>query len=77
MSKYKDIADTSEDDRINQIGKAAMGTHGTVAFVTDDDVGKADRYLFKLFTLFPDLELVSRFNGPVKGTVSCIVQRAK
>ena len=67
--KFKDIADLSEDERIDQIGRAVMHDRKKVAFVTDldDDGGhsKADRYVEKLTTRFPGIRIVSRGNGPV------------
>lgn len=64
-----------EDERIRLIGEHAMKTPGTVGVVTDDDDGKLDRYLTKLFTLYPKLKLVNRFKGPTPGVVTAIVQR--
>ncbi len=69
MAKYKDVADEPEDERIRQIGEAAM-TGKTVAFITDADPGKAERYIQKLLSRFPKLRVVKRFGGPVPGTVS-------
>ncbi len=71
---YKDLGNEEEDERIRQIGEAAsLGR--TVAFVTDDEDGKLDRYLSKLFTRFPTLVLVTRLKGPVAGTVTAKVRR--
>jgi hypothetical protein len=67
--KYKDLADQPEDDRIRQIGEAAMKGL-TVAFVTDADPGKADRYVSKLLKRFPALKVLGRFDGPVENTVT-------
>lgn len=60
--------------RIAKIGETAE-TGKKVAFVTDDDPGKADRYVEKLLRNFPALEVVERFKGPVPGTVSVIVRQ--
>jgi hypothetical protein len=72
--KFQDLADSPEDVRIARIGEAAE-TGQTVAFVTDADPGKADRYIQKLLTRFPALEVTDRFDGPVPGTVSVKVRR--
>ncbi len=42
----------------------------TVAFITDSDPGKADRYISKLLKKFPGLKVLERFDGPVPNTVS-------
>lgn len=73
MAKYQDLGDSPEDVRIAKIGEAAE-TGATVAFVTDSDPGKADRYVQKLLTRFPALEVIGRFDGPVAGTVSVKVR---
>lgn len=66
---FKDIADHDEDDRIRQIGEKAMGEKLTVAFVTDDEPGKADRYIRKLQERFPGIRVAGRGKGPVAETV--------
>lgn len=71
--KYADLADLPEDERIPLIGKRAMAGE-VVAFIVDDEDGKLDRYLFKLFTLFPDLILVGKWPGPVEGAVTAKVK---
>ena len=75
MSLFLDLGDEQEDDRINAIGNAAMSTPGTVAFITDADPGKAERYIAKIKERFPFVRIVARHPGPVKDTVSVIVQR--
>jgi len=74
--KFADIANLDEDRRIDVIGQAAMMAPGkTVAFVTDDQpASKADRYVRKLLTKFPALEVLARTAGPVAGTVSVRVR---
>lgn len=75
--KYQDMGDFPEDVRIARIGETAEARPGKIiGFVTDADPGKADRYVSKLLTRFPSLEVVGRFKGPVKGTVTVQV-RAK
>lgn len=66
---FVDIADSEEDERIQAIGKAAFGQKKTVAFVTDSDPGKADRYIAKLKEKFPGIRLIGRGDGPVAGAV--------
>lgn len=58
-----------EDERIRLIGEKAM-LGGVVAFITDADPGKADRYVSKLLKLFPQLRVVDRFDGPTPGAVT-------
>ena len=79
MVKFLDVADYGEDYRIGMIGEAAMkASENGVAFVTDDfPAGKADRYVKKLLERFPELEVMDRFPGPVKGAVSVKVRRKK
>ena len=73
---YKDIADETEDERIRQIGSAAM-KRKQVSFVTDSEPGKADRYIEKLKAGFPGISVVSRGEGPVPDTVYVIVALAE
>lgn len=70
MIPYKDIADESEDERIRQIGEKVMHERLIVAFITDDEAGKADRYIEKLTARFPGIRVIARFPGPVPETVS-------
>jgi hypothetical protein len=67
---YADIADHEEDARIDIIGSTVMKHRKTVAFITDSDPGKADRYIRKLTERFPGIKILGRFNGPVLNTVS-------
>lgn len=69
MTKFVDIADWDEDKRIDIIGHRAMDHLEKVAFVTDDDKGKAERYIRKLEERFPGIRVIERGNGPVEGTV--------
>lgn len=64
---YTDLADEHEDERIRQIGEQAM--RKIVAFITDSDAGKADRYISKLKERFPGIRVVGRGDGPVDKTV--------
>lgn len=68
MGKYIDLAGAGykEDQRIEQIGQAAMAGK-TVAFVVDDDGKKADRYIEKLKKHFPKLVVTFRGKGPTRG----------
>lgn len=74
---YADLGDMKEDQRIDVIGKSimAMEVGRTIAFVTDSEPGKADRYIRKLTTKFPSIEVVSRFDGPVKDSVTVKIRR--
>lgn len=67
MQGYADLADLSEDTRIQLIGEQAkLGKR--VGFVVDNDE-KADRYIAKLLVAFPGIEVASRNRGPVYGTI--------
>jgi len=72
MGKYADVADLEEDKRIDIIGEHAMQKL-KVAFCVDDEPGKADRYIKKLLTKFPELTLKERFLGPTPGVETVIV----
>ena len=74
MPVFKDIADLHEDERITSIGNLAM-TGIKVAFCTDADPGKADRYIEKLLAQFPQLVVFDRFNGPTPGAVTVKVKK--
>jgi len=69
MTKFVDIADADEDKRIDTIGHRVMVHKETVAFITDDDAGKADRYISKLETKFPGIRVIDRGKGPVPSIV--------
>lgn len=71
---FADIAFLPEDDRIEVIGKAVTATSSTVLFCVDDEPGKPDRYIRKLLSRFPHLEVVDRFKGPTKGAYSVKVR---
>jgi len=78
MSKpyYADLGDWDEDKRIEAIGNAA--TPGKIiAFVTDAEPGKADRYIAKLKERFPGIAVVERFDGPIEDTVTVKVRRSE
>ena len=73
MTFYTDLADLEEDKRIEAIGNAVMGGPKTsadkpimAAFVVEDDA-KADRYISKLQERFPEIRVIDRIQGPVKG----------
>jgi hypothetical protein len=66
---YKDLADEEEDERIRQIGEKTMGERLVVGFVTDDEPGKAERYVSKLQERFPGIRVVYQGEGPVMRTV--------
>lgn len=70
MPDYLDIADADEDSRIDLIGRSVVESGKTVAFFTDADPGKADRYIKKLTDRFPGLKILGRFNGPIAGVVT-------
>lgn len=76
MSKprYVDLGDEQEDARIEAIGRSAM-QGGSIAFITDDEPGKADRYVAKLKAKFPQIIEVGRFNGPAPQTVTVKVRK--
>lgn len=67
--EYKDLGDEEEDERIRQIGEKTMNEKLIVGFVTDDDKGKADRYIEKLKKRFPGIRVINRGIGPVAGAV--------
>lgn len=67
--KYKDLFILEEDARIQAIGNAAMKGQ-VVAFVTDDEPGKCERYVSKLLKAFPQLREKHRFRGPVAGCIT-------
>jgi hypothetical protein len=66
---YKDLGDHEEDERIREIGEKTMSEKLTVGFVTDDEEGKADRYIRKLQERFPGIRVIDRGSGPVAATV--------
>lgn len=69
MARYKDLGDFDEDERIRQIGEKAMKEKLVVGFVTEDEPGKAERYIQKLQERFPGIRVVDRGSGPIQGTV--------
>lgn len=74
-TKYKDIADVPEDERITKIAEYAMAHPGKkIAFITDSVPGKADRYIEKLTTRFPKVKVISRVKGPIPEAVTVTVK---
>ena len=78
MKGYADLADLSEDERIRVIGEYAMA--GNQIGVPVDEEGpdgyeKADRYIEKLTSQFPLLEIVRKGAGPVQKTVMFVVRK--
>ena len=74
MKAYADIADFDEGTRIETIGRYVM-SHRTekVAFITDAEPGKADRYIERLKTRFPEIIVFGRSDGPIPTTVTISV----
>lgn len=70
MPIFEDLADNPEDDRIKRIGEEVTKRGRVVCFVTDDDLGKAERYIAKLLKRFPGVRVMERFAGPVEGAVT-------
>lgn len=66
---YMDLGEHGEDVRIDAIGSVAMKHQKTVGFVTDDEPGKAERYISKLQKRFPGILILERGMGPVPNTV--------
>lgn len=77
LKGFVDAADLAEDKRITMIGETAMKTGGKIGFVTDSDPGKAERYIKKLLTRYPQLTVIGRCDGPTEGMVTVSVQRLK
>lgn len=68
---YADLADMPEDERIGIIGNAVMDRPGeTIAVVTDSDPGKLERYVNKIVTRFPGIEVVDTMYGPAAEMVT-------
>lgn len=57
---YADLADQSEDDRIAIIGKYVTERGMTVGIAIDDDKKKVERYVAKILSRFPAVEVLSR-----------------
>lgn len=75
---YADIANLPEDDRIELIGRQVqkMGAGKIVAFLTDDEVGKPERYIEKLRKRFPGLVVVDKRKGPIENVVTVRIRLA-
>lgn len=69
MTRFRDMADEPEDERIRQIGEKTMGEKLIVGFITDDEKGKAERYISKLKARFPGIRVIHQGPGPVAETV--------
>ena len=67
---YADLHSLEEDRRIDMIGHRCIDHKEVVAFVTEDDPGKAERYIRKLKQKFPGIVILDRFRGPIKGAVT-------
>lgn len=69
MTQYADIADRTEDERIQIIGHNAMGHRKVVIFIVED-TGKANRYIRKLLQMFPGIQVMQKGQGPVPNTIA-------
>lgn len=67
---FVDLGSLDEDARIDAIGNATMRDRKTVGFVTDNEPGKAERYIAKLKERFPGIVVVARMKGPTPGVVT-------
>lgn len=67
MKAFADLADLPEDERIRVAAETAAKTLQIVGVVTDDEPGKAARYIAKL-SRYP-VRIIDQSPGPVKGTV--------
>lgn len=71
LKGYADLASMPEDERIGVIGNVVMERPGEIiAVVTDSDPGKLERYVNKIVTRFPGIEVVDTLDGPVAETVT-------
>ncbi len=66
MKAYADLADLPEDERIRLAAETALCGH-IVGVVTDDELGKPERYIRKLEA--HGVRIIDRSAGPVKHTV--------
>lgn len=68
---FADIADFDEDHRIKIIGELVMKLEPgrASAFITDDEPGKAERYIRKLKERFPGVQILQALKDPTSGTV--------
>jgi hypothetical protein len=71
MTQFTDLYSLSEDDRIRYIGKAAE-TGMVVGFIVDSGAAmgrtKIDRYIKKLTSTFPLIEIIDESPGLVANT---------
>ncbi len=67
MKAYADLADLPEDERIRVAAEAARAGH-IVGVVTDDELGKPERYIRKLEA--HGVRIIDRSKGPVKHCVT-------
>lgn len=75
MGSFADLADLPEDDRIKLIGQYVTDNGGRIAVVVDNEPGKADRYIRKITTRFPEVELHHMHAGPVENCTSLTFRR--
>lgn len=64
-----DLHNLSEDDRIDVIGKI-VEQDKTVAIMVDDEPGKPQRYISKVIERYPNVMVLDRVAGPVKGVTT-------
>lgn len=74
---YQDLYELPEDDRIRLIGHWVEDHGENVTVLTDDIPGKRERYIEKLTSWFPGVEVVELGTGPVDKCVSFRVTRKK
>jgi hypothetical protein len=75
MGKYIPAERLPEDKRITLIGNAVMelAVGRKAAFCVDDEPGKPERYIRKLLSRYPDLEVKEEFRGPTEGVYTVVV----
>lgn len=73
LSSYVRIP-MDEDRRITAIGEAAM-KGGRIGVTVDDEPGKPERYIEKLLTKYPQLQIAFQGPGPTPGVYTIVVTR--
>lgn len=68
MTRFLDVADFDEDDRITMIGRQVTKYKKMVAFIVEDNE-KADRYMRKLKKKFPTIKEIGRGKGPMPDVI--------
>ena len=70
MTKWADLGDMTEDQRIKIIGECAMRGEKVGVVLEKKEHDKIARYIEKITSRYPGVGVLKRFDGPTQGVVT-------